>query len=289
MKIGEKIKKLRLEKSMTQSELAGSFITRNMLSLIESGSAQPSLPTVEYLAKRLNVPLGILVSDDNGEYFYRRMNTMENIHKTFKDKNYRICLSLCENLFDSVTDNELTLISAECCLGIAKEEFCDGHLKSAYEMFDHAVEISRSTIYNTLHIEAEATVYCNYMRELSPALYGENIDDTSNIEGAAFGDEFCKYVSIVKNLDSTDISMINRGIYKSLIDIKLKMQSKQNNDAMHSILNLLNGSEDIPVPLMYDLFCDLEICCKELGDFKGAYEYSGTKVVMLEKLLSEEI
>ncbi len=39
MTIGEKIKKIRTAKLMTQSELAGSEITRNMLSRIENGFA----------------------------------------------------------------------------------------------------------------------------------------------------------------------------------------------------------------------------------------------------------
>ena len=41
---------------MTQSELAGDAITRNMLSLIESGTASPSVKTLQYLAERLGVP-----------------------------------------------------------------------------------------------------------------------------------------------------------------------------------------------------------------------------------------
>ena len=43
MNIGKKIKKLRTSKLMTQSELAGSEITRNMLSRIENDAASPSL------------------------------------------------------------------------------------------------------------------------------------------------------------------------------------------------------------------------------------------------------
>ena len=43
MNIGEKIRKLRNGKLMTQAELAGTQITRNMLSQIESGTAMPSL------------------------------------------------------------------------------------------------------------------------------------------------------------------------------------------------------------------------------------------------------
>jgi transcriptional regulator with XRE-family HTH domain len=56
MEIGSKIKKLRTAKLMTQAELAGPQITRNMLSQIENGSALPSLSTIVYIAERLNVP-----------------------------------------------------------------------------------------------------------------------------------------------------------------------------------------------------------------------------------------
>ena len=52
--IGEKIKRLRCAKLMTQSELVGGEITRNMLSRIENGAAQPSLDTLRYIAKKLN-------------------------------------------------------------------------------------------------------------------------------------------------------------------------------------------------------------------------------------------
>ena len=48
MDIGKKIKKLRNEKLITQSELVGNEITRNMLSRIENGAALPSLGTVVY-------------------------------------------------------------------------------------------------------------------------------------------------------------------------------------------------------------------------------------------------
>ena len=67
MQIGEKIKSLRQSKLMTQSELAGTQITRNMLSTIEHGTALPSLPTALYLAERLNVPVGYLLAEGEDE------------------------------------------------------------------------------------------------------------------------------------------------------------------------------------------------------------------------------
>ena len=37
--------------------------------------------------------------------------------------------------------------------------------------------------------------------------------------------------------------------------------------------------------ILYDIFKDLEECCRETSDFKGAYEYSVGKVELLEHML----
>lgn len=59
--LGKKIKEARISKKMTQSEVVGDFITRNMLSQIESGNACPSVKTLEYLAKKLEIPINYLI------------------------------------------------------------------------------------------------------------------------------------------------------------------------------------------------------------------------------------
>ena len=68
----EKIKTLRNQRRMTQTALAGDQITRNMLSLIENGSALPSLSTILYLAERLDIPAGLLLARDQEELMYRK-------------------------------------------------------------------------------------------------------------------------------------------------------------------------------------------------------------------------
>ena len=55
MNIGKKIRSRRLQRGMTQRELAGEEITRNMLSRIENGAALPSIGSLLYLAERLEV------------------------------------------------------------------------------------------------------------------------------------------------------------------------------------------------------------------------------------------
>lgn len=63
--LGRRIREARLAKKLTQAEVVGDFITRNMLSQIESGSALPSVKTLQYLSRVLEVPMSQLVPTDN--------------------------------------------------------------------------------------------------------------------------------------------------------------------------------------------------------------------------------
>ena len=53
MELGEKLRRARMEAGLSQKQLCGEEITRNMLSLIENGAAKPSMKTLQYLAARL--------------------------------------------------------------------------------------------------------------------------------------------------------------------------------------------------------------------------------------------
>ena len=54
-KIGEKIKIRRKKLNLTQQDVCSSFMTRNMLSLIEKSKATPSLETLVYLSEKLDL------------------------------------------------------------------------------------------------------------------------------------------------------------------------------------------------------------------------------------------
>lgn len=63
MELGEKIRKARLEANLSQRQLCGDEITRNMLSLIEHGTAKPSMKTLRYLAQQLGKPISYFLED----------------------------------------------------------------------------------------------------------------------------------------------------------------------------------------------------------------------------------
>lgn len=64
MQTGERIRQARLALGMTQQELCGDRITRNMLSMIERGVSKPSVQTLRYLAERLGIGVDDLLTDD---------------------------------------------------------------------------------------------------------------------------------------------------------------------------------------------------------------------------------
>lgn len=64
MTLGEKIKRARLEAGLSQRQLCGETVTRNMLSQIENGTARPSMTTLSYFAVQLGKPVSYFLEED---------------------------------------------------------------------------------------------------------------------------------------------------------------------------------------------------------------------------------
>ena len=295
MNIGRKIKKLRTAKLMTQSELAGEEITRNMLSRIENGSANPSLETICYLAKRLHVSPGFLLTEEEDEGIYFKKNETDAIKRAMKAGNYQIAADMCRHA-ECGEDDEIRMILAECNLFLAVEAFHQGRLRESAALFDEAVEVSEECFYRMDHVVSTAGVYFGYMVRISATLGSNVIDEESVNIFSAMNDEFCRYAVILREKSEEGG---NRGLIGALealndresayalhLEAERCMEEgdfKQAYELLHRIL-----TEEIPVPkpVLYFMFCDLEICCREREDFKGAYEYANNKLVILQQMLS---
>lgn len=64
MELGEKLLLARQEKGLSQRQLCEGIVTRNMLSLIEHGTARPSMDTLRQLAFRLEKPVSWFLEED---------------------------------------------------------------------------------------------------------------------------------------------------------------------------------------------------------------------------------
>ena len=295
MEIGEKIKTLRQNKRMTQTELAGDQITRNMLSLIENGSALPSLPTVIYIAERLNVPVGMLLADEAEELAYKKMAMLPKIKQLYANGEYRLCRDMCKSLTEDQLDDEIYLILSNCLFELARELFNLGKLHKSASYFDKACEYSKKTIYAEERILSSVSIYFDYMVRLSPSLGSESGND---LYSWAFlcADSFCRYAIGIKAFDEgkNDLAMECLASLEKCEDCfvehltaRSEMQNGEYAAARQRLKKLINGDIECYV-VMYDIFKDLEECCRLIDDYKGAYEYSVGKIELLERMLRED-
>lgn len=293
MNIGEKIRELRVAKLMTQAELAGTQITRNMLSSIENGAAQPSLSTVLYIAKRLNVPAGFLLADEGDEIIYRKMTGFGNIKRAYLAGDLRGCKSLCQSACPE-PDDEIRLLLADCDLGIAIEEFWSGQMRSACRFFDEALVYAESTMYPTSHIEAQARLFFRYMRRISPTLYSDVLDEEAP-QQTVWNSPFAAYTSALEALDDGDYegarmlsdTMDENSFFARHVGSCLLMSEGAYSEAKRELQMLLNSDEPLNRIELYSVLCEMEICCRETEDYKGAYEFASEKVQMLEQMLKD--
>ena len=294
MNIGEKIRELRIAKLMTQAELAGDHITRNMLSCIENGAAMPSLSTICYIAGRLNVPVGFLLAEEGDELVYRKMNSMSNIKRAYTIGDWQGCRSLCLSGCPE-PDDEISLILADCDVGIAISEFWRGKLRSSCRFFDEALSYAEKTLYQTGHIEAQARVFFHYMERISSTLYSDMLDDNKSAPEYTFESSFSGYVKALDALAIGDertasvyLSTIDEvSFFAKHIQISMLMRSMQFDRAKERLLYLLNSEVPLNEIELYTVLSDLEICCRETEDYKNAYHFSSERVQLLEKLLKE--
>ena len=289
MNIGEKIRSLRVAKLMTQSELAGNQITRNMLSSIENGNAQPSLNTILYIAERLKVPVGFLLAEEGDEIVYQKMNNLANIKRAYKAGDLSGCRGLCLSSCPE-PDDEIRFLLAECDLGIAEDAFWKGQVRMACRFFDEALMYAEETLYPMPHVRARAAVYFRYMQWISPTLYSDVLDDTS-VGEYHWESPFCAYVEELERLEQGESCAEPLVISddQSFLVMHLNARSQMKRGFFHEARTVLHGLLHHDSPLneieLYAVISDLEICSREVDDYKEAYRYSNERVQLLEQLL----
>ncbi len=299
MNIGKKIRKIRIEKLMTQAELAGNVITRNMLSQIENDSAQPSLSTIIYLSSRLGVPAGYLLSEGDEEFVYNKARVMRDIRRAYSDKSFELCREMCVSAFDEF-DDELELILTDCCIGTAEEYIKNGKLNAAREMLDEALSHLNGTIYSTVTQKNSIYIMFHLLKTISPTLDSDIIDTEIGQEilnPLLYGDVFCKYIAIIfgkNNITNTEKFMYNANIqseqdklFVAHIKARKCLISGEYKKSITILKSIMDG-DTVPSRLLLFICCgDMEKCCKEMGDYKGAYDFSNNRLEILEHMIAD--
>ena len=198
MTLGQRIKNARIEKGMTQKQLVGDHITRNMLSKIENDSATPSVRTLEYLARKLELPVSYFVADSifsDGS----SPDGLDEMRKAYREGRYTDCLDLLEKNSEAASTDEGYLLRAKSALGAAHNALEAGDVEAAKEFADSADYYNKQGMYYSAAIDAEMSLL---LAECALKL------DISEFEYNAG-----EYERAVREISYTDRYRLDRGEY----------------------------------------------------------------------------
>lgn len=157
MTLGQKIKTVRLAKGMTQKEVVGDFITRNMLSKIENDSATPSVRTLEHLAGVLGLPIGYFL-DHAKLSDGLAPDGLNEARAAFRAGEWTLCLRLLRADSTAGTTDEGYLLHAKAGANAAREALERGDAAEARELAESAQYYNQEGMYYSPHLAAELSL-----------------------------------------------------------------------------------------------------------------------------------
>ncbi len=177
---GRIIKEARISKKMTQSEVVGDFITRNMLSQIESGSATPSVKTLEYLANVLDIPVASLMpqgDDTENSSYVSGSERFIRAKMLFCEGRYAEAAELAENEEEwGAFADEFTVLSAKCFYRLA-ETFAESDAAKAVEYARRAAELSEKGSYASVQLKNNSLKLLNSLAGKLSRYYADLISE----------------------------------------------------------------------------------------------------------------
>lgn len=276
MTLGEKIRFVRIKRGLTQRDLCGDKITRNMLSAIENNKANPSLDTIEYISAKLQIPMSYILSKEESPFTFEKQQGIGAIKAAFVEKRYYDCIEMIDSLDGS--DDELNLILANATYECGKKQVLAGSLFSGAAMLMRCVEACNGTIYNTDSIKKFVPLYLVLTKNIQSPLLELDSSLSDAMFAASEEYELYKYM----NLDSSH-SYSNK-IFAKHIEAKEMIKRRDYYSAINILVALENAKtgETYNAYAFFAIYSDLETCYRQIGDFEKAYRYSTKRLSMIE-------
>ena len=258
MELGARLKQARLAAGLSQRQLCGDVITRNMLSQIENGTARPSMDTLQYLAGVLEKPVGYFLEEE--AVTSPNQQLMEQVRLAYDDKNWMEITQLLQNYAapDEIFDRERYLIGALARLELAATALQDGKAAYAEVLLTRAGEEGRRTPYYTPELEHRRICL----------LYGARPDRA---------EELCKLLPY-----DTQRTLLLAAANPDRAELILEADPQDTpqwhqlrGDVYFSQMRYSKAREHYEkAPVTKQLLQNLEHCCREQEDYKAAYEYA---------------
>ncbi len=149
MELGQKLRQARLEAGITQRQLCGEEITRNMLSQIENGVARPSMQTLRYLARQLGKPVSWFLEEEGA--VSTNLQVILSAREAYAKKEWEQCHQILQSYRqpDDLLDQEYGLLWQETLLAQAEQAAREGKKPYALDLLTEAEAVAEGCLYDS--------------------------------------------------------------------------------------------------------------------------------------------
>lgn len=237
MTMGQRILAARQAAGLSQRELAGGEITRNMLSSLEHDAANPSVATLRYLAQRLGKPVSYFLGEDG---------VSEGI-AAFEAGNWRRCR-------ERMTDAEKAWLEPIVLLREAEQAIEDGRIPYAESLLSQ-LEGQSSPLFGEEFQRKSAILQCRCGNFRPIPEDGALLQKAKNALAAGHREDAKRYLLAIDGRDGAWEYLMGECAFHSGDYAQAKEHYHRCEETK-------------------DVRARLEICYRELEDYKMAYYYA---------------
>lgn len=266
MQLGQRIRQARLEAGLSQRQLCDGEITRNMLSQIENGCAQPSMATLRYLAERLGKSVSYFLEEQ--AVTSPNQLVMERVRQCYDEADYETAAAALAGYRhpDPVFDREKWLLDALIFMKLAENALKHDRIPYAVQLLEMAENAGRQTCYYGPELERQRILLLAQTEHQSCVeLVGRILMDdrelllraAAALEAGAYG-RAAVILEAAENQESPQWNFLRGEIWW----------------AERQYLPAAKCYRKAEVAFPRKCIPRLEYCYRELEDYKLAYEYA---------------
>lgn len=282
MTLGQRLRQARQEKGLSQTQVAGSHMTRNMLSQLENDLAYPSVQTLLYLADTLGVRAGWLLGEEQGQ----RQDRLEEIRRSYENGAYESCVRRLLELPGEQTEEE-GLLLCRSALACAKESCDRGSAEEAERFLQYASQIQCIYVGPWERMQLQVLrCRCAFLRGKADPEQMERLQNQMDqLEPCSAAELLWVQYDLLtgqaeqaqRRLDCVRLSGSRQKAEALLLRGWLLTEQKQFDRA----LDVLHQAERSELPGKQErlrLYRLLELCYKQREDYRMAYRYASLRL-----------
>ena len=150
LRLGERLRQLRVAAGMTQSELAGERFSKEYVSQIERGKTRPTAETVDWLARRLGVDAGFLADGVSTEQRQRVEASLARAEALGESDRFEEALAAYDDLRAAVAATGSTELEVRAACGEWRALAGVGRIRESLDRLDGARRLTEGPGFSNL-------------------------------------------------------------------------------------------------------------------------------------------